>query len=683
MPASVSHQSHRRPSYLEESAQDNISHVEFDQEAESTIAEFHRVLTREPPQQYPETHQAFDSFLQNENEAYINAGVVQPQLGVCFKDVTTWVQAGSSCTAVKTLKDTLWRTLTGRDLYEWTIGHLRSRPRPDTGRPLIRNFSGVARGGEIMLVLGPPGSGCSTFLRTVANDHSSFLGVTGSLDYSGLTPSEISEKYRGEVAYIPEDDIHFPTLTVRQTIEFALQCKAPRRYRGDIPRYHEMFARVFGISHVLDTLVGNEYIRGVSGGERKRISIVESLAANSSVVAWDNSTRGLDAASALDYARSLRIMTDTCGKATIVSLYQVSDSVYSLTDKVLLIDQGRMIFQGPSHLAKTYFESLGYECQERQTISDFLTSVTSSTERRFKLGWANRTPKGAIELEKAFRSSEHYEELQKEILEYESGLSGLGVPTSGGSASDPLKGSFKNAVRASKSRFVPQTSSYTISFPRQIYLCAKRQWWQLKGHPLPFYIKTVSTIVNALLIGSMFYAQPETSSGAFSRGGFIFYSAILLGWIQLAELEDAFSGRVIVNRQKRFAFVTPSAVSIANVVVDIVIVFVQALLYSVIAYFLAGMQQQPGSFFIFILFIYVISICMTAQFRFLGAISPHYEVALRYCGFLLILYIVLGGYFMPLQGLMDIAPWFAWIAVGTPSLDCRNAPLTQVSIFYR
>ena len=56
---------------------------------------------------------------------------------------------------------------------------------------------------------------------------------------------------------------------------------------------------------------------------------------------------------------------------------------------------------------------------------------------------------------------------------------------------------------------------------------------------------------------------------------------------------------------------------------------------------------------------------MTAQFRFLGAISPHYEVALRYCGLLLILYIVLGGYFMPLQGLMEIAPWFAWIAVGT------------------
>jgi len=254
---------------------------------------------------------------------------------------------------------------------------------------------------------------------------------------------------------------------------------------------------------VLDTLVGNEYIRGVSGGERKRISIVESLAANSSVVAWDNSTRGLDAASALDYARSLRIITNTCGKATIVSLYQVSDSVYNLTDKVLLIDQGRMIFQGPAHLAKSYFESLGYECQERQTISDFLTSVTSATERRFKPGWIGRTPKGAIELENAFHNSVYYDRVQKEILEYQAGLSGPVLGSSGSSTCDPQNRLFKNAVRASKSRYVPQTSSYTISFLRQIYLCAKRQWWQLKGHPLPFYIKTFSTVVNSFLIGSV------------------------------------------------------------------------------------------------------------------------------------------------------------------------------------
>jgi ATP-binding cassette, subfamily G (WHITE), member 2, SNQ2 len=114
--------------------------------------------------------------------------------------------------------------------------------------------------------------------------------------------------------------------------------------------------------------------------------------------------------------------------------------------------------------------------------------------------------------------------------------------------------------------------------------------WQLKGHSTAFYIKTASTIINALLISSMFYDQPATSDGAFSRGGFVFYSAVLLGWIQLAELEEAVQGRGIINRQKRFAFVKPSAVSFARVFVDLWIVLLQTVLYSVIAYFLAGMQ---------------------------------------------------------------------------------------------
>jgi len=162
MPAPVQYHVQRtvsKVSHGNHDSRDAASHVAFNQEAEDTIAHIHRVLTRDArdaPQPYPDTHVAFDSFLQKNNKAQLETGISQPRLGVCFKNVTTWVSSGASHGPVKTLKDALWRTLTGRDLYEWTTSLLGSKPKPESGRPLIQNFSGVVRGGEIMLYVALP-----------------------------------------------------------------------------------------------------------------------------------------------------------------------------------------------------------------------------------------------------------------------------------------------------------------------------------------------------------------------------------------------------------------------------------------------------------------------------------------------------------------------------------------------
>ena len=446
-------------------------------------------------------------------------------------------------------------------------------------------------------MLGRPGAGCSTFLRTIAGHHSSFLGVTGSIDYSGLSLDEVKEHYRGQVAYVPEDDVHFPTLNVRQTLEFALQSKTPKRCQERIPRYLEIYGRVFGMSHTMDTLVGNEYIRGVSGGERKRISIIESLATDSSVMCWDNSTRGLDASSALDYARSLRIMTDTCGKATLMTLYQASDAIYDLVDKVLLIDEGRMLYQGPASAAKTYFEDLGYECADMQTVSDFLTSITVPERRRFKPGWEHRAPKGPVELEQAFRQSIAYENITRSMDDYENQQLGSRPGTLGtGSVNSSLE-DFKQAIKEDKSRFARASSPYTISLFRQVVLATQRQVWQIRGHMSPLYIKLISCVIYGLLIGSMFYNQPQTTDGMYSRGGVLFYSSILLAWLQMSELEDTMQGRDILSRQKKYAFVSPTAVCLSRVLVDLVLAAVLTALYLVVVYFLAGLKLDVSFMF--------------------------------------------------------------------------------------
>ena len=150
------------------------------------------------------------------------------------------------------------------------------------------------------VVLGRPGAGCTTLLRTLANQRDEYYAVEGEVHYDSFTPEEVHKYYRGDIQYSPEDDVHFPTLTVGETLSFAAKTRTPHsrlpgHSREDFVKLMtDIVTTVFGLRHVKDTLVGDAAIRGVSGGEKKRVSISEALATRSVINSWDNSTRGLE-----------------------------------------------------------------------------------------------------------------------------------------------------------------------------------------------------------------------------------------------------------------------------------------------------------------------------------------------------------------------------------------------------
>ena len=143
------------------------------------------------------------------------------------------------------------------------------------------------------VVLGRPGAGCSTFLRTLANQWHEFHSVEGEVHYHSFTPQQIAKHYRGDVQYCPEDDVHFPTLTVDETLTFAAKTRTPHHRIDEKSREEynrlitDVLTTVFGLRHVRKTLVGDAAIRGVSGGEKKRVSIAEALATRSLLTSWD------------------------------------------------------------------------------------------------------------------------------------------------------------------------------------------------------------------------------------------------------------------------------------------------------------------------------------------------------------------------------------------------------------
>ena len=283
---------------------------------------------------------------------------------------------------------------------------------------------------------------------------------------------------------------------------------------------------VFGLSHTYNTKVGNDYVRGVSGGERKRVSIAEMALTGSPLAAWDNSTRGLDSATALKFVQSLRLLADLTGSAHGIAIYQASQAIYDVFDKAIVLYEGRQIYYGPADTARQYFEKMGWYCPPRQTTGDFLTSVTNPDERKSREGMENKVPRTPDDFEKYWLQSQEFKAVQQEIEAHEQEF------PLGGDVVNQMQ-HHKRTLQASHTR---PKSPYLISVPMQIRLCTKRAYQRILGDK-PATIATVfGQIVMALIVGSVFYGSPNASAGFFSKTAALFFAILLNALTAISEI---------------------------------------------------------------------------------------------------------------------------------------------------
>lgn len=247
--------------------------------------------------------------------------------GFAFKDLNVFGQKAVA-EHQKTVEDFVYGPL---DIIRRLFGSTK-RQRVD----ILQNLEGVMESGEMLCVLGPPGSGCSTLLKTIAGETYGFqVADSSTLNYQGLGKTDIEKAFKGEAIYTAEVDYHFPKLTVGETLYFAARARCPQKladYKHEYAEHlHDVVMAMLGISHTKNTLVGDDFIRGVSGGERKRVSIAEAILSYSPWQCWDNSTRGLDSANAVSFCRTLRLQSETFGSSVCVAIYQAPQEAYDVS----------------------------------------------------------------------------------------------------------------------------------------------------------------------------------------------------------------------------------------------------------------------------------------------------------------------------------------------------------------
>ncbi len=467
----------------------------------------------------------------------------------------------------------------------------------------------------------------------------------------------MAKQFRGEAIYTAEVDVHFPKLTVGDTLFFAARARIPRHIPGGatVDEYathmRDVVMASFGISHTKNTVVGNDFVRGISGGERKRVTIAEACLTSAPLQCWDNSTRGLDSANAIEFCKTLRLQADSYDITACVAIYQAPQAAYDCFDKVSVLYEGHQIYFGPTSVAKKYFTDLGFVCPDRQTDADFLTSMTSDLERVVQLGRENCVPRTASEFAAKWKSSAERTRLLQDIEAYNA------VFPLGGAHLDK----FKQSRRAQQAKVQRVASPYTLSYTQQVKLCLWRSFKRLKADPSITISSLFGNSVMALVIASVFYNLEPNTSTLFQRCALLFFSVLINALGSGLEMLTLYAQRGIVEKHSRYALYHPSAEAFASMLMDLPYKVLNTITFNVVLYFMTNLRREPGPFFFFVFTSFTLTLTMSSFFRAIASLSRTLVEALAPSAVLILGLAMYTGFAIPITYMHRWARWIGYI----------------------
>ena len=251
-------------------------------------------------------------------------------------------------------------------------------------KELLQEMYGQVNAGEVVAIMGGSGAGKSTLLNTLAGRIADTTTLTGDILVDGH-PRNMAN-WRIQCAYVEQDDIMYRNLTVFETLRYSALLRLPSSVSPaeKLERVNHVIATL-GLNGCRDTIIGDTVNRGISGGERKRVSIGIELVTNPQILFLDEPTSGLDAFNALNLITTLKKLAVEQNKIILMTIHQPRTDILNLLDKVLLLSMGKCVWFGSCSAALTHFSDIGYKIPENTNPSDFFLDITTLDQRTAEL----------------------------------------------------------------------------------------------------------------------------------------------------------------------------------------------------------------------------------------------------------------------------------------------------------
>lgn len=541
-------------------------------------------------------------------------------------------------------------------------------------RDILHRINFAVRSGDVLAIMGPSGAGKTTLLDLLsARAKSGVIGGAISLNGTPIhTTGTHASQYRNIIGYVSQEDTLLPALTVEQTIFYAALLKLPTALsRNTVRRIVRRIIETLKLQHCAQTLIGGETTRGISGGEKRRVSIAVELLANPRILFLDEPTSGLDTVSAkrvveavVELAKDspMRIYAPhyfAFRPIVIFSIHQPSQEIYELFDKVLLLSRGVSIYCGPAAAAAA-------------TIEQRVTAAFGHTREVPRKEAHNNQAEYVMKVEEMLDDAVRAELQEEDALHNTGGAEGTDDGGADGAAHTPhrvtavppcrtpgsppprtpSRSASRNDFLASEMVTGDEVLATTFGFRmyyanvyEQLQLLISRSLTSLVGsfHLVMCHSAVVACLATLMCV--LYNQQPLDLSGALNRAGSISFLLIVTSFVSLSCLEQLILERKLFNVERENGFYTTWPYLISKIVVDIIpLRIIPATVLASVIYFPMGFRIDAGiHFFYFILIIVLFSVAMTMMILCIGIVSGSFGAAALLSSVFILWNFVFGG----------------------------------------
>ncbi|EQC27218.1 hypothetical protein SDRG_14935, partial [Saprolegnia diclina VS20] len=610
----------------------------------------------------PPSPQSADAFLQDGSDAFhaslaaqleTSMGKAMPQMEIRFQDLSIAAEVSVA-------------TKDGHELptlynHVKKIARGLARKKRSIRKDVLHPMSGVFKPSTTTLLLGQPGSGKSSLMKILSGRFPMHKNITvgGTVTFNGAKSEDVKAQLPQFTAYMNQRDFHYPTLSVKETLAFAHACSGgaavPQRVLDSLQYgspeenaqakaviqslynvYPDIITRQMGLKICEDTIVGNAMLRGVSGGERKRVTVGEMEFGMKQVSFMDEISTGLDSAAAYDIVKSQKSMAASLKKTIVIALLQPSPELYNLFDEVLLMNEGHVMYHGARSLALEYFESLGFKCPPKRDVADFLLDLGTPQQDQYVVDGATSVPRTPSDYADVFRRSAIFAEMMSH-----------------------LEGPHHPLLLADAAKHMAEMPAYQVPYVESTQLLIARQLKVFLRNTAFVKSRFIMVLVMGLLYASTFYQVD--SANPFVVLGVVFTSVLFLALGQVPLMPAVLESREIFYKQRWANFFRTSSFILAQSFTQVPFAFGETLVFGSIMYWMTGFVSEVGAFFVYLLLLFLTNLALTSWFFFLAVISPDLHIAKPVAMLSILFYILFAGFVLAPSIMPDYFIWIYWI----------------------